>query len=129
MWLDSILQRNQTATDSPPHGDARTLSTYEIGFAVVPTRHAGERRIDPGEGRVRQAQLARDRIVAQTLGRAQQTPQELAVPIGDVDAQLLHQPSGQEDERRAAQGSRAGEVGPARVVRKGPLTLLPARRV
>src|SRR5215831_839203 len=90
---------------------------------LVAAGHPEKRRVDSGEGGIQQAQLARDRAVAQALGRAEPAPQELAVSLGDVDAQLLHQSSRKEDERRTAQGPRAREIGSARSVRQNTLTL------
>src|SRR5665213_3790456 len=70
-----------------------------------------QRRDGPQEGRLQVEEPEAHRRVGKALGRAQPAAQDEPVPLGDVDAELLHEPRRQEPLRLAA--ARAG-------IREGP---------
>src|SRR5437773_7752269 len=90
----------------------------KAGEALVRARHAHEQRARPRARRLHQAQPARHRALAEALGGAQPAPQERAVPLGDVDAELPHQSRRQRPVELAAQGARGRERGPEETLRK-----------
>lgn len=59
---------------------------------LVETRDGNQRCARSQVGHVHQEQSRGHRQIAQVVGRTQQAAQVVAVPLGDVDAQLLHQP-------------------------------------
>src|SRR3982751_4748239 len=76
-------------TDNEPDHAPRSQGAWR---KVVEGRDRAFGRDGPRGGRVRRRRSARDRAVAEALGRAFASAQERAVPIGDVDADLLYQP-------------------------------------
>jgi hypothetical protein len=62
--------------------------------ALVAGRHARDRRIDVGEGRLQQTHAAGDCPIAQALRRPQPPPQIEFLPFGHVDADVLYQSRG-----------------------------------
>src|SRR5439155_5475011 len=77
--------------------DAR--AAWEV---LVEAGDGDQRRPRPGEGRLPARKRAGHRFVAEAERGTEQTPQERAFPLGDVDARLLPEPRGQEALRRAA---------------------------
>src|SRR5438874_4894965 len=75
-----------------------------------------EQRARPRGVRLHHEQPTCDRAVTETLGRAEPAAEIGSLPIRDVDAELLHQPSGQEPPQAAQGPARAGQRGAA-----GPL--------
>src|SRR5881394_3943794 len=74
---------------------AHALLEVENGHhraALVCARHEDEQRARSRTARLYEAQPARHCAVAEALRRPQQTPQERAVSLGDVDAELPYQP-------------------------------------
>src|SRR5438034_5642350 len=90
----------------------------KAGEALVCARHAHEQRARPRARRLHEAQPARHRALAEALGGAQPAPQERAVPLGDVDAELPHQSRRQGPVELAAQGARGRERGAEETLRK-----------
>ena len=66
-----------------PHGKAR-----QSREEMVRQGDAREPRAHPRQGRVQPTQSRRHRPLAEALGRAQPGAQVLALPVGDVDADL-----------------------------------------
>ena len=104
---------------------------------LVAARQRNERCARPHAGCLRAVRPEEGRPLAEALGRAQRPSQERPVPLGDVDAHLLHQPrwhtlgdarNGKleraKDELRALFGKRphVGEASktPAKAAAKGP---------
>src|SRR5262249_53409737 len=88
-----------------------------VAATLVTTRDARERRAGPEEGCVQADEREEDRLVLEAIGRAQLPPQVRRLSLGAVDADVLHQSSGQdpaEDATRAARGREAGAEAPVR---------------
>src|SRR5436309_13932701 len=83
--------------------DGRQESAEE----VVAARDPDEQRAGPRSQRVQASKPEGRGGLAQALGPSQQAPQGLALPVGGVDAQLLHQSRRKGVEARTATRARA----------------------
>ncbi|SOT45631.1 hypothetical protein F01_530039 [Burkholderia cenocepacia] len=105
----------------------------------APTRPRAQRRPDPPQALVRRSHAkkrctryrarhlqirrsGRDRRVAEALGRTQPPPQGIAVPVGDVDAELLREPRGPQPAENTPRDARTREAEAARGIRPQALT-------
>src|SRR5207244_8332769 len=86
--------------------------------ALVGARYAHERRARSRARRVHATQPARRRALAEALGGAKPPPQERAIPLGDVDAELPHQPRRQGPFALAARSAGTRERGAQETLRK-----------
>src|SRR5438270_8365590 len=101
---DNLLYPHASVTSTLPRAPASggyraelgRSSRYGQGQALVARGDREKQRPRSGKRGVHQGQPAEDRRIAETLCRAQPSAQEQPVSIGDVDADLLHQPRGQE---------------------------------
>src|SRR4029078_11859425 len=73
-------------------------------------------------GHVQQAERQGDRIVIEAVGGAQPPAQVHSVPLGDVDADVLHQPRRQESADWAKENIAEGKGRAARGIRQGMTT-------
>jgi hypothetical protein len=100
----TLTQRD--ARDALGFSDQRAVASRE---ALVATRGIDQRRVGPHAGGVHARQSTIDRALAQAVGRAQQASQGRSVPLGDVDARLLHQSGGQDAQPATPRRARTGE--------------------
>src|SRR3954462_8034282 len=87
--------------------------------ALVAARDQGERRARPQTRRVQADQREEDRDFVEALGRAQRAPQDRRLPLGAVDADVLHQPRRQDAAADAAHAAGAGKAGAEAGIREG----------
>src|SRR5438309_11267309 len=90
----------------------------EEAHPVVPARDEREQRPRPGKRRVREGYAARDRSFFEAFGRTEPAKEGAAISIGNVDAHLLHQSSGQEAAEIPSPKTRTREGRAARALRK-----------
>src|SRR3954469_14611566 len=64
-------------------------------------------------------QREEDRDLVEALGRAQRAPQDRRLPLGPVDADVLHQPRRQDAAADAAHAAGAGKGGAEAGIREG----------
>src|SRR5262249_36016219 len=91
--------------------------------ALVAPRHRAQRRAYPRPGRLLSARPQADRSFIEAIGGTEQASQGRSIPLGALDADLLHQPCRPEPagvaqknvdacERRAAQAIRQSLISP-----------------
>src|SRR3954449_9901942 len=87
--------------------------------ALVTARDERERRARPQTRRVQADQCEEDRGFVEALGRAQRASQDRRLPLGAVDADVLHQPRRQDAAADAAHAAGAGKGGAEAGIREG----------
>src|SRR6056297_357745 len=99
----------------PPHGRPRH---GEIRKPLVTRGHRGQRRARPRGGGLHEGRPPRDREVAEDIRRGKRAQEGHAPAIGDVDADLLHQPGGRGSRPRTEESARRREGRAARAFRR-----------
>src|SRR5437763_6089899 len=97
---------------------------------LVATCHGVEQCARSRSRSVRPLRSTRHRALAKTVGGAEPSTEERAVSLGDVDADVLHQPRRQASLAEEAQDTLKGERRVARSVRPAaapPLIITPPR--
>lgn len=90
--------------------------------ALVGLCHGAQQRTGSRPERLHVEGPAPHRALTQALRRPQPSPQERSLPVGDVDADVLHQSRGEKSRVAPARCARAREVGAATVVQASGAT-------